>query len=93
MVFIGGGVGMAPLRAIISDQLEHQKTPRRMSFWYGARSRVDLFYEAELGDLQAKHPNFRWQAALSDPAPGDNWPGFARNAYGNFWRALLGLMG
>ncbi|MFZ1481471.1 MAG: NADH:ubiquinone reductase (Na(+)-transporting) subunit F [Paracoccaceae bacterium] len=90
MVFIGGGVGMAPLRAIISDQLEHQKTPRRMSFWYGARSRVDLFYEAELGDLQAKHPNFRWQAALSDPAPGDNWPGETGFIHEVALRAYLG---
>ncbi len=75
MVFIGGGVGMAPLRAIISDQLERQKTTRKMSFWYGARSRVDLFYEQEFEQLQATYPNFRWAAALSDPAPDDNWQG------------------
>lgn len=75
MVFIGGGVGMAPLRAIISDQLECKNTRRKMSFWYGARSRVDLFYEQEFERLQAKYPNFRWTVALSDPAPEDNWQG------------------
>ncbi|GHD99726.1 NADH-quinone reductase [Defluviimonas sp. 20V17] len=75
MVFIGGGVGMAPLRAIIPDQLERGKTTRKMSLWYGARSRVDLFYEAEFERLQATYPNFRWTAPLSDPAPGDDWQG------------------
>ncbi|HUS55591.1 MAG TPA: NADH:ubiquinone reductase (Na(+)-transporting) subunit F [Thermohalobaculum sp.] len=75
MVFIGGGVGMAPLRAIISDQLERPGTTRKMSFWYGARSRVDLFYEREFDRLQAAHPNFHWAAALSDPASGDDWRG------------------
>ncbi|MCR8725535.1 NADH:ubiquinone reductase (Na(+)-transporting) subunit F [Frigidibacter sp. ROC022] len=75
MVFIGGGVGMAPLRAIISDQLLRQKTTRKMSFWYGARSKVDLFYQEEFDRLQAEHPNFHWTAALSDPAPGDDWQG------------------
>lgn len=75
MVFIGGGVGMAPLRAMISDQLERRKTTRKMSFWYGARSRVDLFYEREFEKLQAKYPNFRWTAALSDPGPEDDWRG------------------
>lgn len=75
MVFIGGGVGMAPLRAIISDQLERQGTTRKMSFWYGARSRVDLFYEQEFEKLQAKYLNFCWTAALSDPAPDDDWQG------------------
>ena len=75
MVFIGGGVGMAPLRAIISDQLERQGTTRKMSFWYGARSRVDLFYEQEFKKLQAKYLNFCWTAALSDPAPDDDWQG------------------
>lgn len=75
MVFIGGGVGMAPLRAIISDQLERKNTRRKMSFWYGARSRVDLFYDKDFERLQAKYPNFRWTVALSDPAPEDNWQG------------------
>lgn len=75
MVFIGGGVGMAPLRAIIFDQLERAATRRRLSFWYGARSGVDLFYAQEFDDLAARHGNFTWSPALSEPAPGDGWTG------------------
>lgn len=75
MVFIGGGVGMAPLRAIIFDQLANRTTGRRMSFWYGARSRIDLFHEHEFEQLAAENENFSWTVALSDPAPGDDWEG------------------
>lgn len=75
MVFIGGGVGMAPLRAIIFDQLERVKTTRTTSFWYGARSLADLFYQEEFEALAARHPNFSWIPALSEPAPGENWTG------------------
>jgi len=75
MVFIGGGVGMAPLRAIISDQLERRGAQQDMSFWFGARSRVDLYYLEEFDRIQAKHPNFNWTVALSDPQPDDHWQG------------------
>ena len=75
MVFIGGGVGMAPLRAIIFDQLERLGTKRRISFWYGARSRADLFYSDEFERVATKHRNFNWIVALSDPAPDDAWDG------------------
>ncbi|MGI9424727.1 MAG: NADH:ubiquinone reductase (Na(+)-transporting) subunit F [Hyphomicrobiaceae bacterium] len=75
MVFIGGGVGMAPLRAIIFDQLERLRSERKMSFWYGARSRNDLFYEQEFKRLAAEHDNFTWTVALSDPRADDQWDG------------------
>ena len=75
MVLIGGGVGMAPLRAIIHDQLERVGTTRKISFWYGARSRIDLFYADAFDDLAARYPNFSWTAALSDPTPDDAWTG------------------
>ena len=75
MVFIGGGVGMAPLRAIVSDQLKNKKTARKISFWFGARSEIDLFYEDEFECLAKAYPNFNWTVALSDPAPTDNWHG------------------
>lgn len=75
MVFIGGGVGLAPLRAIIFDQLETLQTAREISFWYGARSLIDLFYQNEFDALQARHANFSWTPALSDPVEGDNWTG------------------
>lgn len=75
MVFIGGGVGMAPLRAMIADQLERQRSQRQISFWYGARSRIELFYQEEFEALAREHPNFRYTVALSDPAPDDQWQG------------------
>ncbi|MEX0957177.1 MAG: NADH:ubiquinone reductase (Na(+)-transporting) subunit F [Rhizobiaceae bacterium] len=75
MVFIGGGVGMAPLRAIITDQLERVGTDRKMSFWYGARSKIDLFYSEEFDRQHATNANFGWTAALSDPAAQDEWTG------------------
>jgi Na+-transporting NADH:ubiquinone oxidoreductase subunit F len=75
MVFIGGGVGMAPLRAIIFDQLDRLGTPRAISFWYGARSQTELFYAEEFDALAARHDNFRWVPALSEPAEGDAWRG------------------
>jgi len=74
MVFVGGGVGMAPLRAMIHEQLGHG-TRRKITYFYGARSVADLFYVEEFERLAAKHDNFRWTVALSDPAPGDRWKG------------------
>jgi Na+-transporting NADH:ubiquinone oxidoreductase subunit F len=75
MVLIGGGVGMVPLRSLLFDQLERAGTRRRISFWYGARTRPDLFHVDDFDRLQAEHDNFRWTAALSDPAPGEEWDG------------------
>ena len=75
MVFIGGGVGMAPLRAMIFEQLERVGTDRRISFWYGARSTADLFYVEELNALAESHGNFTWTLAMSDPDPGEEWTG------------------
>lgn len=70
MVLIAGGVGMAPLRAIIFDELERKHSTRKMSFWYGARGPADVFYAEEFGGLAQRHPNFRWTVALSDPQAG-----------------------
>ncbi|MFC3058762.1 NADH:ubiquinone reductase (Na(+)-transporting) subunit F [Paenirhodobacter populi] len=75
MIFIGGGVGMAPLRAMIHEQLEQVGTARKISFWYGARSRAELFYTDEFEALAARYPNFRWMPALSQPARDDDWQG------------------
>jgi Na+-transporting NADH:ubiquinone oxidoreductase subunit F len=66
---------MAPLRSIIHDQLERVKTKRRISFWYGARSRADVFYSEEFDRLQEEHDNFSWTVALSEPSPDDDWQG------------------
>lgn len=76
MVFIGGGAGMAPMRSHIFDQLERLHTKRKITFWYGARSKKELFYVEDFNRLQEKCPNFRWFIALSDPQPEDEWSGY-----------------
>jgi Na+-transporting NADH:ubiquinone oxidoreductase subunit F len=75
MVFVGGGAGMAPMRAHIFDQLESARTGRKITFWYGARSRRELFYAEDFDRLQAAHENFRWFVALSEPQAEDDWQG------------------
>ncbi|EQA05793.1 NADH:ubiquinone reductase (Na(+)-transporting) subunit F [Glaesserella parasuis] len=76
MVFIGGGAGMAPMRSHIFDQLKRLKSKRKMTFWYGARSKREMFYVEDFDGLQAENDNFKWHVALSDPQPGDNWDGY-----------------
>ncbi|MBE8717371.1 NADH:ubiquinone reductase (Na(+)-transporting) subunit F [Cellvibrio polysaccharolyticus] len=75
MVFIGGGAGMAPMRSHIFDQLKRLNSPRKMSFWYGARSLKELFYKEEYDQLATDFSNFQWHVAMSDPQPEDNWTG------------------
>jgi MocE subfamily Rieske [2Fe-2S] domain protein len=74
-VYIGGGAGMAPLRAHVSDLIETQRTARRVSYWYGARSRQELFYGDYFEGLARQYPNFSFHAALSAPLPEDAWTG------------------
>ncbi len=76
MVFIGGGAGMAPMRSHIFNQLKGVKTKRKMSFWYGARSTREVFYQDEFDKLAAENDNFVWYVALSEPLPEDNWDGY-----------------
>ncbi|MCE0494356.1 NADH:ubiquinone reductase (Na(+)-transporting) subunit F [Vibrio salinus] len=76
MVFIGGGAGMAPMRSHIFDQLKRIKTKRKISFWYGARSVREMFYEEDFDQLAAENENFTWNVALSDALPEDNWDGY-----------------
>ncbi|RVU32505.1 MULTISPECIES: NADH:ubiquinone reductase (Na(+)-transporting) subunit F [Neptunomonas] len=75
MVFIGGGAGMAPMRSHIFDQLKRLKSKRKISFWYGARSLRECFYNDEYDMLADENDNFQWHLALSDPQPEDNWDG------------------
>jgi Na+-transporting NADH:ubiquinone oxidoreductase subunit F len=75
MVYIGGGAGMAPLRSHILDQLLRQRTSRRISYWYGARSLRDALYAGEFEQLAREHPNFSWHMALSEPRTDDRWLG------------------
>jgi len=75
LVLVGGGAGMAPVRAHVLDQLLRQETRRRLRFFYGARSRRELFYADEFDRLAEAHPNFSWIVALSEPRPEDAWEG------------------
>ena len=76
MVFIGGGAGMAPMRSHIFDQLRRLKSKRKMTFWYGARSKREMFYVEDFDMLAKENDNFEWHVALSDPLPDDNWKGY-----------------
>ena len=76
MVFVGGGAGMAPMRSHIFDQLRRLKSKRKMSFWYGARSKREMFYVEDFDMLAKENDNFDWHVALSDPLPDDNWDGY-----------------
>ena len=76
MVFVGGGAGMAPMRSHIFDQLKRLNSDRKMSFWYGARSKREMFYVEDFDGLAADNENFEWHVALSDPQPEDNWEGY-----------------
>lgn len=76
MVFIGGGAGMAPMRSHIFDQLRRIKTDRKITFWYGARSKREMFYVEDFDMLAKENENFEWHCALSDPLPDDNWEGY-----------------
>ena len=75
MVYIGGGAGMAPLRSHIFHLFNTAKTDRKISYWYGARSLREVFYEEEFRKIEKEFPNFSFQIALSEPKPEDNWTG------------------
>jgi Na+-transporting NADH:ubiquinone oxidoreductase subunit F len=76
MVFVGGGAGMAPMRSHIFDQMKRIKTDRKVTFWYGARSKREMFYVDDFEGLQKENENFSWHVALSDALPEDNWEGY-----------------
>ena len=76
MVFVGGGAGMAPMRSLIFDQMDRLKTDRKVTFWYGARSKREMFYVEDFDLLQQQNNNFTWNVALSDATPEDNWDGY-----------------
>lgn len=73
MVYLGGGAGMAPLRAHISHLLETEQSERRISYWYGARSKMEIYYQDYFENLARQHPNFSFHIALSEPKPEDGW--------------------
>ena len=76
MVFVGGGAGMAPMRSHIFDQFRRIKTDRKVTFWYGARSKKEIFYQEDFDTIQKENKNFNWHIALSEPKEEDNWDGY-----------------
>jgi len=76
IVFIGGGAGMAPMRSHIMDLFHTQKTKRKVSFWYGARSKREIFYEEDFRAIEKDFDNFSFNIALSEPQDEDNWTGY-----------------
>jgi len=75
MLYIGGGAGMAPLRSHLFHLFHTLKSGRKVSYWYGARSVREIFYEEDFRAIEKEFPNFKFTIALSDPQPGDNWTG------------------
>lgn len=76
MVYIGGGAGMAPMRSHIFDLFHTKKTNRKVSFWYGARSKREMFYDDHFKQIVEDFPNFTYNVGLSDPLPEDDWEGY-----------------
>lgn len=77
MLYVGGGAGMAPLRSHVLHLLNTLKiTDRKISYWYGARSKNEIFYEEDFRKLEKEFPNFSFHIALSEPLPEDNWDGY-----------------
>lgn len=76
MMFIGGGAGMAPMRSHLFHLFHTEKTNRKTTFWYGGRSRRELFYMKDFEDIEEQFSNFQFNVALSEPKPEDNWTGY-----------------
>ncbi len=76
MVYVGGGAGMAPLRSHIFELFKRIKTGRKVSYWYGGRSLRELFYVDHFRQIEKDFPNFKFNIALSEPLPEDNWTGY-----------------
>ncbi len=77
MVYIGGGAGMAPLRSHLFHLFHTLKTTdRKVSFWYGGRSKRELFYTEQFREIEKEFPNFEYHIALSEPEESDNWTGY-----------------
>ena len=75
MVYIGGGAGMAPMRSHLFHLFHTLKTGRKVSFWYGARSVREMFYDDHFKSIEKSFPNFTYRVALSEPMQEDRWTG------------------
>ena len=73
MLYVGGGAGMAPMRSHLYHLFKTLKTNRKVTYWYGGRSKAELFYIHYFRDLEKEFPNFNFYMALSEPLESDNW--------------------
>jgi Na+-transporting NADH:ubiquinone oxidoreductase subunit F len=73
MVYVGGGAGMAPMRSHLYELFHTMKTGRKVSYWYGGRSKRELFYLHYFEALEKQFPNFKMHLVLSEPLKEDNW--------------------
>ena len=73
MLYVGGGAGMAPMRSHLYHLFRTVKTGRKVTYWYGGRSKRELFYTDHFRALEKDFPNFKFYLALSEPQPEDNW--------------------
>ena len=76
MVFVGGGAGMAPMRSHLMDLFYRLNTKRKVTFWYGARSKREMFYVEDFDKIAENNDNFEWHVALSEPQEEDKWDGY-----------------
>lgn len=89
MIFVGGGAGMAPMRSQIFDQFKTRHTSRKASFWYGGRSRQELFYVEDFREIEREYPNFSFNIALSAALPEDHWTGYTGFIHQALWDHYL----
>jgi len=89
MVYLGGGAGMAPLRSHVSNLFENLKTGRKVSYWYGARSKQEIFYQDYFEKLAADHENFDFHIALSEPLESDAWASHTGYIHEVLWNDYL----
>ena len=73
VMFIGGGAGMAPMRSHIFDLYKTKESTRKGTFWYGARSKREMFFDEDFKEIMDEFPNFKYYVGLSNPLPGDDW--------------------
>lgn len=73
MLYVGGGAGMAPMRSHLYHLFKTLKTGRKVTYWYGGRSKRELFYTEHFRSLERDFPNFKFYLVLSEPLPEDNW--------------------
>ena len=90
MLYIGGGAGMAPMRSHLFHLFHTMKTERKVTFYYGGRSKRELFYLDDFRKIEAEFPNFTFHVVLSEPAEEDQWK--AKNSVDDEGDGFIGFV-